>query len=331
MKIRLFVMLVGVVVSGAAHAIGYTASIDVESSGLSCEERAAQVALLFEAQPGVEKVATVDCVNEFVATSGQGEYSVYTLAIDYVSRRYLSLSWVRYGYDVNGLNPGNSRGAFRTLDECLAARPAEVAAFELTQSLPASFVSCLPDSSDYSEGYVLSIGSLGDLKRRFLANDFSLQLGKDQFLSPEQIAWTEQTLTAEGALVRINDGHKLFFYTETGLPVRLLRVGSYDLGTQCEGQLQSAREIFGHESTQALVGCQLRRSKTALYAMYVGTWMTSSFSLARKYSSYDSCMKFKDVVANRERRDDPRRFLGLVCAPDVFSASGFVHYRFSKF
>jgi hypothetical protein len=326
MKIRALVMLVGLAVSGWANAAKYSVVLPVEASGLECKARAARVSVLFQSIPGVEKVDAVECVNEFSSDSSLGEYRVYSLAVDYTAKNSVNLASAVYGSDVNGFNSAAYFGAFATLDACLTARPAEVAAFEAQTGVSGLFLACLPDEGLYSDAFYLVIQGFGSAKTELVSTDFGLYFRKDEQLSSSQIQWLGTELAAMKANVRINDGRKLLYYAEYAIPAKLETVAWFQSSDQCTQQLADVSAIYGKASSKALVECQQGEGATRMLALALESRIGRTLPLSQKYVSFESCMKFKPAVEARELRNDPRRFLGLLCAPGSMG-DGFVHWK----
>ncbi len=319
-------MLLGLAFSGWANAAKYSVVLPVEASGLECRARAARVSVLFQSAPGVEKVDAVDCVNEFSSDSSRGEYRVYSLAVDYTAREHVQLASAVYGSDVNGFESAAYYGAFATLDACLAARPAEIAAFEAHAGVSGLFVACLPDEGQYSDAFYLVIQGFGSAKKELISTDFGRYFRKGEQLSSGQIQWLAAELASRKADVRLNDGRRLLYYAEYAIPTKLETVAWFQASNQCAEQLVDVSAIYGRASAQALVECQQGEYATRMVALALESRIDGSQLIPQKYSTFDACMKFKPAVEARELRNDPRRFLGLVCARNT-TGEGFVHLK----
>jgi hypothetical protein len=328
MKTKLFMLMVGLACSGVAHAAKYSLVLPVEASGLECDARAARVAVLFRSVPGVESVESVDCVNEFSADSFLGEYRVYSMAVDYTARERVQLAAAIYGFDVNGFASAAYFGAFSTLDACLAARASEVAAFESQAGVPGLFVACLPDEGQYSDAFSLVIQGFGTAKKELVAKDFGGYFRKDERLSGTHTEWLGSELAAEGAEVRINDGRKLLYYGEFAIPTYLETLGWFQSSDQCTQQLADVTAIFSRSSIKALIECQHGKGHR-MVSLSISSKLERATQLSQKYSTFESCMKFKPAVEVRERRNDPNRFLGLLCGTNTMG-DGFVHLKLAK-
>ena len=320
--------MVGLACSGLAHAAKHSLVLPVEAAGLECAARAARVAVLFRSVPGVESVESVDCVNEFSADSSHGEYRVYSMAVDYTAREVVELSTAIYGFDVNGFESAAYYGAFTTLDACLSARASEVSAFEVQGGVPGLFVACLPDEGQYSDAFYLVIQGFGAARKVLASTDLGRYFRKDERLSITQTQWLGAELSAEGADVRINDGRKLFYYAEFAVPTYLETLGWFQSPDQCTQQLAEVTAIYGNASIKGLVECQNEKG-ARMVSVSLMSRLDGVFQLSQKYSSFESCMKFKPAVEARERRNDPNRFLGLLCGSNKMG-EGFVHLRLKK-
>jgi hypothetical protein len=329
MKTRLFVLLVGLVFSGWANAAKYSVVLPVEASGLECNARAARVSVLFQSVPGVEKVDAVDCVNEFSADSSRGQYRVFSLAVDYTAKDSIDLASATYGSDIDGFQSAAYYGAFDTLDACLAARPAEVAAFEAQMRTSALFVACLPDEGQISDSFYLVIQGFGAAKKELVATDFTRYMRQGDQLSNTQAQWLGAQLAGRGANVRINDGRKVLYYAEYAIPTSLHTIAWFPSAEQCTQQLAAVSAIYGKASSSSLLECQKGQNSTRMISLAIREEMDSLLPLSQKYPNFEACMKFKPAMEGRELRNDPNHFLGLVCAPNMMG-DGFVHLKFRK-
>ncbi|MBU6374576.1 MAG: hypothetical protein KGQ59_01140 [Bdellovibrionales bacterium] len=330
MKTHFFAVLLGVSISTLAHAGAYSQIIQVEAGGLECAARAARVSALFASNASVRKLVNVECVNEFEAVGSFGPYRVYSIHVELDADDSFAVSTAEYGTGGLGSGAGSLVGAFSSLDLCLKSRPAEIAAFEQNSGISALFVSCLPERSQLQAGFVLSIVGFGRAKKQLQAFEYAHAYEAQGALSPNQMSWLNQELLALGASVRMNDGRSVLYYAENPITQALTSGGAFIETQQCTDQISEVQQILGQASVRGLVECRQYETRMRMEILTVGSDFSSSEVFGQKYSSYQVCMKYRSVVAARERQKDPEHFLGLVCSPDYVN-SGFVHRKFATY
>ncbi|NDD91469.1 hypothetical protein EBZ37_05230 [bacterium] len=326
MQTRFFAMVMGLVLSSLAHAETFSRVIQVEAGGLECAARAARVSALIVSNSFVKRLKTVECVNEFEGVASFGPYRVYSISVELDAEASFSMPTAEYGSDVLASEVGSLNGAFPSLDACLRARPAEMASFEENVGVSALFVSCLPDHSSVQEGYVMSIAGFGQPKKSLQVFQFYGAYHSDGLLSVTQIQWLNHELTSRGAAVRLNDGRRVFYYADDSILQGLSVFGGFIQAQQCQSQLSEVQEMLGKASVQASVECQQHETRMSMEVLTVGQTLWHGEVYGQKYSSYEVCMKYKGVVAARERRNDPNHFLGLICSSD-YAGGSFVHTK----
>jgi len=318
--------------STLSQAQSFTTLIPANSQGASCNQQASEVARKFESLRGVTQVTAVDCVNSHeLPLAAGGVYTAHVFAVDYESAEALSLYQAKFGTDVSGYEPGSYYGAFGTIEECVNAQSDELRAFQTATGLAPAFSACVSDDSTYSKKkFVLWITGFGEPKAALRLIDFSRGFVRGDQLAASEVNWLAESLGSQGASVRQNNGLQTLYYSADMLVVNRTVPGIWVEPTQCAEQLSEAQAIFGADSSAVHLECQATTVGVRMSVLRFGSdWMMNS-RRDQKYSNFESCMKFKESVSGRERRKDPKGFLGLMCTSSWSDVGTFEHQIFSR-